>query len=160
MTDTFAIKDIRSEANWVSAGRTLTLTKDGRVAVPILNPSDRKLTLRQGQKVAYALPAFTELIYMKQELVECLKDDCNACNSKYKQNLHHVKSVCSSTTTLNGSAPSGRSNFPAKDELEKIELLPDLEELKYRITPAQLEQYLRPKLLFLRRTRLTWVGVV
>ena len=54
------VKDIRSEANCASAGRTLTLTKDGRVAVPILNPRDRELTLRQGQKVAYALPAFTE----------------------------------------------------------------------------------------------------
>ncbi len=56
------IKDIRHEANCVSAGRTLTLTKDGRVAVPILNPTDRELSMRQGQKVAYALPAFTELI--------------------------------------------------------------------------------------------------
>ncbi len=34
------IEDIRHEA---SAGRTLTLTKDGRVAVPILNPTDREL---------------------------------------------------------------------------------------------------------------------
>ncbi len=88
-------------ANCASAARTLTLTKDGRVAVPFLNSSDRELTLRQGQKVAYALPAFTELIDMKQDLVECLKDDCSACSNKYKQNLHHVKSVCSSTTTLN-----------------------------------------------------------
>ena len=43
-------------------------------------------------------------------------------------------------TTLNGSAPSGRSNFPAKDELDKIELLPNLEELKDRITPARLDR--------------------
>ncbi len=43
-----AIEDIRSEANCASAGRTLSLTKDGRVAVPIVNPSDRELTLRQG----------------------------------------------------------------------------------------------------------------
>ena len=55
------IKDVRSEASCVSARRTLTLTKDGRVAVPILNPTDREIFMRPGQKVAYALPAFYEL---------------------------------------------------------------------------------------------------
>ncbi len=94
--------------------------------MPILNPSDRELTLRQGQKIAFALPAFTELINMKQDLIECVRDDCKECNMKYKQNLHHVKSVCSSMTTLNGSTPSGRSNFPAKDELEKNCVAPKL----------------------------------
>ena len=35
---------------------------------------------------------------------------------------------------------SGRSNFPAKDELEKIDLPPNLEDLKDRITPVQLDR--------------------
>ncbi len=123
------IKDIRSESTCASAGRSLTLTKDGHVAVPILNPTDRELTL---------LPAFTELVDTKQTLSECLKDDCQACNLRYRQNFSQVKSLCSSASTLNGSAPSGRSNFPAKNELEKVELLPNLDELKDRLTPVQL----------------------
>ena len=49
------IKSVRSESSCVSAGRTLTLTKDGRVAVPMLNPTDK-------EKVTNALPAFTELV--------------------------------------------------------------------------------------------------
>ena len=64
------IKDIRSETNCISAGRTLTLTKDGRVAVPMLNPSDKELIVRQGQKVAYALPAYTELMTERKEIAE------------------------------------------------------------------------------------------
>ena len=55
------IKEVRSESSCVSAGRTLTLTKDGRVAVPVLNPTDREIYMGPGKKVAYALPAFTEL---------------------------------------------------------------------------------------------------
>ncbi len=134
------IKNIRHEANCVSAGRTLTLTEDGRVAVPILNPTDRELSMRQGQKVAYALPAFTELIDQTQKLNDCLKEDCKACKTKYKNNLSNVKSICSSVATPVGSVQSGSSNFPAKDQLDKVELLPNLEELKDRITPMQLER--------------------
>ncbi len=134
------VKDIRSEAHCVSAGRTLTLTKDGRVAVPILNPTEKELTIRQGQKIAYALPAFTELIDEKATLTDYLQGDCNACKRKYNQSLTHVKSVCSSMASQAESAHSGRSNFPAKDEVEKLELLPNLEELKDRISPAQLDR--------------------
>ncbi len=45
-------------------------------------------------------------------------------------------------TTLGGSAPSGRSNFPAKDDLDKIELLPNLEELK--MTPFEKHHGRKP----------------
>ncbi len=76
------MKDIRSETHYVSAGRTLTLTKDGRVAVPIFNPTGKELTIRQGQKIADALPAFTELIDRKAMLTDCLREDCDACNRK------------------------------------------------------------------------------
>ncbi len=47
------IKNIRSETNCISTGRMLTLTKDGRVAVSMLNPTDKELIVRQGQKVSY-----------------------------------------------------------------------------------------------------------
>ncbi len=50
------IKDVRSEAQCVPAGRTLTLTKDGRVAVPILILTEKELTMRQGKNIAYVLP--------------------------------------------------------------------------------------------------------
>ncbi len=40
-----------------------------------------------------------------------------------------VKSV-SSGASIGRSTPSGRSNFPAKDEMDKMDLLPDLEELR------------------------------
>ncbi len=90
-----AVKDIRTEAHCVSAGRTLTLTKDGRVAVPILNPIEKELMIRQGQKIAHALPAYTELVDERANLTDCLQEDCNACKRKYNQNLTHVKSVCS-----------------------------------------------------------------
>ena len=131
------IEDIRHEANCASAGRTLTLTKDGRVAVPFLNRTDREFSIRQGQKVAYALPAFTELM---QKLSDCLRDDCKACKTEYKCNLCNVKSFRSSAVTPAGPFQSGRSNFPAKDQLDKVELLPNLEELRDRITTAQLER--------------------
>ena len=67
---------------------------------------------------------------------DCLKDDCKACKTKYEDNLCNVKSICSSRVTPAGSVHSGRSNFPAKDQLDKVELLPNLEELKDRITPV------------------------
>ncbi len=35
---------------------------------------------------------------------------------------------------------SGRSNFPAEAEMDRIDLLPDLEELRDRVTPEQLER--------------------
>ncbi len=38
------------------------------------------------------------------------------------------------------STPSGRSNFPAKAEVNKFDFLPDLEELRDRVTPEQLER--------------------
>ena len=97
-------------------------------------------TIRQGQKVAYALPAFTELIDEAQKLSDCLEDDCKACKIKYKNIPCNVKSICSSAVTPIGSVQSGRSNFPAKDQLDKVELLPNLEELRDRITPVQLER--------------------
>ena len=50
------VKDIRNESGCASAGRTLTITQAGRVAVPLLNPSDKEMTLSAGQKIAYALP--------------------------------------------------------------------------------------------------------
>ncbi len=37
------IKDVRNETSFVSAGRTLTLTKDGRAAVSMLNPADNEI---------------------------------------------------------------------------------------------------------------------
>ncbi len=36
----------------------------------MLNPTDKELIVRQGQKVAYALPAYTELMVQRQELDE------------------------------------------------------------------------------------------
>ena len=36
--------------------------------------------------------------------------------------------------------PSSRSNFPAKAEMEKVDLLPDLEELSDGVTFEQLER--------------------
>ncbi len=64
------IKVVRSEASCVSAGGTLKLTKDGRVAVPMLNPTEKEIYLTPGQKVAYALPAFTELIDTRESVFE------------------------------------------------------------------------------------------
>ncbi len=48
--------------------------------------------------------------------------------------------MCSAAADPVGSTHSGRSNFPAKDEMDKLELLPNLEELKDSITPTQLER--------------------
>ncbi len=128
------IKDVRNESSCVSAGRTLTLTKDGRVAVPMLNPTDKELVIRPGQKVAYALPAFTELIDTTEKFRDSLDERCKACNAKYKVSALHVKSLCSSQDSMQ-STPSGRSNFPAKAEMDKVDLLPDLEGLTDRISP-------------------------
>ncbi len=133
------IKDVRNESSCVSAGRTLTLTKDGRVAVPMLNPTDKELVMRSGQKVAYALPAFTELIDTIEKLRDCLGERCKACNAKHKSSTLHVKSVCSSQESMQ-STPSGRSNFPAKADMDKVDLLPDLEGLTDRISPEQLKR--------------------
>ncbi len=73
-------------------------------------------------------------------MTDCLKENCDSCEHKYNQNSTHLKSVCSSVATPAGSAHSGCSDFPAKDEMEKLELLPNLGELRYRITPTQLER--------------------
>ncbi len=133
------IKDIRSEASCVSAGRTLTLTKDGRVAVPMLNPTDKEIFMRPGQKVAYALPAYTELLDVKETAEKCANEGCQVCVDKHEERPQRIKSVCSSQGSMS-STPSGRSNFPAKYEVEKVELLPELTELSDRVTPAQLER--------------------
>ncbi len=86
LIEVLPIKDVESEAQRVSACRTLRVTKDGRVAVPVLNPTEKELTIRQGQKTAYALTAFTELIDEKAALIDCLKVNCDACKNKYKRN--------------------------------------------------------------------------
>ncbi len=65
--------------------------KDGRVAVPMLNPTDKELVMRPGQKVAYALPAFRELVDTTERLRDCLDERCKACNAKYKGGILHVK---------------------------------------------------------------------
>ncbi len=111
----------------MSAGRTLSLTKDGRITVPMLNPTDKELIVRQGQKVAYAHP---ELMIEGQPTDESQPNESTN---------NQVESV-SSGATSERSTPSGRSNFPAKHEIDKMELLPDLEELKDRTTPAQLDR--------------------
>ena len=123
------IKDMGIEANCISAGRTWTLTKDGTIAVPMLNPTDKELIVRQGQKLAYALPAYTELKTERKPTDE----------SQLNESTHNQVNSVSSGTTSEKSTPSGRSNFPAKDEMDEMDLLPDLEELNYRITTAQLD---------------------
>ncbi len=132
-------KDLRSEASFVSAGRTLTLTKDGRVAVPILSPTDRDIYMRPGQKVAYALPAFTELTDVRENTENCSSEQWKACGNA-REPIHVKSDTSSDGQESTRSTPSGRSNFPAKAEMDKIDLLPDLEELKDRVTPEQLQR--------------------
>ena len=63
------LKDMRRDSVCMSAGRTLALTKGGRLAVPLLNSTDQQMILRKGQKVAYALPA-------KSQIKDRLPDIC------------------------------------------------------------------------------------
>ncbi len=65
------IEDVRNETSCVS--RSLTLTADGRVAVPMLNPTDKEIFIRPGQ------PAFTELFDAKEKLGKGLDEKCEAC---------------------------------------------------------------------------------
>ena len=133
------IKEERREASCLSAGRTLTLTKDGRVAVPMLNPTDKDIYMRPGQKVACALAVLTELTDAREKAENCSNKGCKICGDK--EEFVHVKSISSSDgQESTHSTPSGRSNFPATAEMDKIDLLQDLEELSDRITPEQLER--------------------
>ncbi len=77
------LKDMRREAICMSAGRTLALTKSGRLAVPMLNPTDKQMTLRKGQKVAYALPAKSEVIDLNVDgRIALKKDGCQGWESE------------------------------------------------------------------------------
>ncbi len=77
------------------------------------------------------------LVNTTEKLEDYLNEHCTACNAKYKRSLPHIKSICSSQESMQFT-PSGRSNFPAKAEMEKVELLLDLEGLTDRITPEQV----------------------
>ena len=86
----------------------------------MLNPTDKELIVRQGQKVAHALPPYTELMVPRQELDEGefkgssgQTSDASARTSTSVQ----IKSVAS-VESSERSTPSGRSNFPTKDEME------------------------------------------
>ena len=148
------IKNVRLEASCVSAGLTLTLTKDGRVAVPMLNPTDKEFYMRPGQKIAYALPALTELTDAREMVEDCSYKACKICTDGKKS--IQVKSISSSEGQESmRSTPSGRSNFPVKAEMDKIDLLPDLEELRDRVTPEQLE-----RLKAVLETKQTLVAVI
>ena len=84
--------------------------------------------------MAYAVPAFTKLIDTTEKLRDCLDERCKASNAKYKGSILHVKSICSSKGSKQ-STPSGRSYFPAKAEMDKVDILPNLEGLTDRVTP-------------------------
>ncbi len=134
-----SIKDVRSEASCVSAGRTITLTKDGRVAVPMLNPTDKEIYMRPEQKVPYALPAFTELTDTRESVEDCSNKACKIFSDGLES--IQVKLISSSDGQESmSSTSSGRSNFPAKAEVDKNDMLPDLKALSDRVTPEQLER--------------------
>ncbi len=63
----------------MSAGRSLALTKSGRLAVPVLTPPDEQMVLRKGQKVAYALPAKSEVIILNVAETSCPQPECRGC---------------------------------------------------------------------------------
>ncbi len=134
------LKDMRREAVCMSAGRTLALTKGGRLAVPMLNPTDKQMTLRKGQKVAYALPAKSEVIDLNVVEANCRKERCQDCQdrkvSKVEGTVKSIASSINSETTMS----SGRSFFPGKEELKQPDVLPDLSDLEDKLSTKQLER--------------------
>ena len=134
------LKDMRREAVCMSAGRTLALTKSGRLAVPMLNPTDKQVTLRKGQKVAYALPAKSEVIDLNVDETHCPQKGCQGCQDKNVNEVEGtVKSIASSIIS-EATLSSGRSFFPGKEELKQPDVLPDLSDLKDKLTTNQLER--------------------
>ena len=73
------VKDIRSGSSCASAGRFFTMTQTERIAVPLLNPSYKGMTLRAGQKMAHALPAMSEVFDLKEADGDCLNPECDSC---------------------------------------------------------------------------------
>ena len=134
------LKDLRRKAVCMSAGRTLALTKSGRLAVRMLNPTDREMVLRKGQKVAYALPAKSEVIELNVTEADCSQTGCQGCQDrKTNRGEGELKSI---TPSINSEATlsSGRSFFPGKEELKQTDVLPDLSDLKDRLTAKQLDK--------------------
>ncbi len=131
------LKDMRRKAVCMSAGRTLALTKSGRLAVPILNPTDKQMTLRKGPKVAYALPAKSEVIDLNVDETHCPQKGRQGCQDREVNKVEGaVKSI---TSSINSEAmlSTGRSFFPGKEELKQSDVLPDLSDLKDRLTTKQ-----------------------
>ena len=97
------------------------------------------MVLRKVQKVANALPARSEIIDLNVAESDCLNSGCQSCENmnlnKVESGLKSISSSINSEATLS----SGRSFFPGKEELQQMDVLPDLTELKDRLTAKQLD---------------------
>ena len=84
----------------MSAGRSLALTKSGRLAVPVLNPTDKQMVLRKGQEVAYALPGRSEVMDLSVAENSCPHTEGQGCQeSKVNKVEGEVKSFASSISS-------------------------------------------------------------
>ncbi len=124
----------------MSAGRTLALTKSGRLAVLVLNTTDKQMVLRKGQKIAYALPAKSKVAEVNVAENSCPKAESQGCQGSRVDNvegeLKSIASLINSEATLS----SGRSFFPGKEKLKQPDVIPDLFDLKNRLTAKQLDK--------------------
>ena len=133
-------KDMRREAVCMSAGRTPALTKSGRLAVPLLSPTNREMVLRNCQKVASALPAKSEVIDLNVTEADCFQTGCQGCQDRKTIKGEGESKSISSSINSEATLSSGRYLFPGTEELKQPDVPPDLPDLKDRLTAKQLDK--------------------
>ena len=79
----------------------------------------------------------SEVFDLKETETSCLNPGCDTCKPEFEsETLKSLSSEINSESTIS----SGRSLFSAREETQQLDVLPDLEDLKDRLTPAQFER--------------------